>query len=566
MKSLIKLNNSARLYLIAIGLCLFLPLTIQAQLNPFPTYDNGETIVRYKTSNPGDVANGALSNRVIKNVLYTLDDDGTAESPDGYDSEHGLVINSTMTDEQMATVMGLTPGMDDYAAIFKGITILMPPGNGSIIFLTKYNDGHQLCVKVGNQDPKVFMYDDTSLFHPNHYDGYQCDTVEYALDVPTYVYIYHQNAPSQSRRMTRIGPKENVNIALDNLSVYVNAIDEPKDPPASPKQLTSADVAEAIANIPSTGYAGGELVINDANVTSLAADVFDGLEGKVVTYVDLSSTSIKDMTVDRTVAPFNKIPATAFIYLPAGNRVAEGATNVVIGTVCQNMILYDEPQPFKAAKKFRAVHFELNRDFSDFTDGKYCSIYLPCNLKREVVYEVGTFYEVYDIDDFTFNVRMRQVGDTDYNKPYIYMPSSGTDFISANMVDVRKKTENGSDFPKFEGTYEYKTLKSDNNFTYYCFAAEGEHQGKFVRVNNNVTVNPFRAYIVLENEDESASRSELSIDWGEDGTTVLEPHFIDETEARTSQGWYSLSGMKLKSKPTKKGLYIHNGKKITILK
>lgn len=563
MKSLIKLINPTRRRLIAIGLCLFLPLTIQAQLDPFPIYDRGETHVQY-IDFPGDVASGALSNREINNVLYTLNDDDTEAAPDGYVSGVGLVINSTMTDEQMATVMELTPGTEDYATKFKGITILLPRGNGRIVTLTKYSEGHRLCVKVGNQDPNVFIYDNTSRFHTYHNDkDYQRDTVEYALDVPTYVYIYHQNSPSQSRRMTRKGPKDNVYIALDELSVWVNETDKPMVPPESPRQLTSADVADAIANIPSTGYTGGELIIKDVNVTSLADDVFDGLEGKVVTYVNLSGTSINDMTVDRMAAPFNKIPATAFIYLPAGNHVVDGTTNVVIGTVCQNMKLYDGDQPFKAAKIFRAAHFEYDRDFSDF-NGKCCSIYLPFKLKQKVVYELGSFYDVFDIDEY--KVRTVQVGDTDYNKPYIFMPSSGTDFIRANMVDVMKKTGGGISSIPFEGTYEYKTLNSNDELTYYCLAAAGEYAGQFVRVTENVTVSPFRAYIILKNEDESASRSELSIDWGENGPTVLEPYVIDKTDARACQGWYSLSGMKLKSKPTKKGSYIHNGKKIAILK
>ena len=60
----------------------------------------------------------------------------------------------------------------------------------------------------------------------------------------------------------------------------------------------------------------------------------------------------------------------------------------------------------------------------------------------------------------------------------------------------------------------------------------------------------------------------FNIDFGEDETTEMDPPTIspegESTEASSLGGWYTINGRKLQNKPTTKGLYIHNGKKIVI--
>ena len=44
----------------------------------------------------------------------------------------------------------------------------------------------------------------------------------------------------------------------------------------------------------------------------------------------------------------------------------------------------------------------------------------------------------------------------------------------------------------------------------------------------------------------------------------LSPEGESVARNATAAGWYTLDGRKLNGKPTKKGLYIHNGKKVVI--
>ena len=83
---------------------------------------------------------------------------------------------------------------------------------------------------------------------------------------------------------------------------------------------------------------------------------------------------------------------------------------------------------------------------------------------------------------------------------------------------------------------------------------------KFLKVDTDEGI-PTNHWILRIRFKESvyATRS-LSIGYGDEDTTS-----IDEVRCQMADGeWYDLQGRRLDSKPTQKGLYINNGKKIVI--
>jgi hypothetical protein len=74
-----------------------------------------------------------------------------------------------------------------------------------------------------------------------------------------------------------------------------------------------------------------------------------------------------------------------------------------------------------------------------------------------------------------------------------------------------------------------------------------------------------RAYFQLTGNLAQANIRSFSIDFGDDPE---ETAIVSLSQEDWSQGgadaWYSLDGRQLSSKPTVKGLYIHNGKKVAI--
>jgi hypothetical protein len=72
-------------------------------------------------------------------------------------------------------------------------------------------------------------------------------------------------------------------------------------------------------------------------------------------------------------------------------------------------------------------------------------------------------------------------------------------------------------------------------------------------------LNAFRAYFELA--DPNAKVREFNMTFGEETTSIdHSPLNIDHS----ADAWYTVNGVKLSGKPTKKGMYIYNGKKVVI--
>ena len=108
--------------------------------------------------------------------------------------------------------------------------------------------------------------------------------------------------------------------------------------------------------------------------------------------------------------------------------------------------------------------------------------------------------------------------------------------------------------PEFQGTLTGTTIAaSTEGQTNYAFNGKA-----FVFVKNAIEVGPNKAWLSISNGDEPSARA-INLVFG--NTTGIES--IDNSEL-TIDGWYDLNGRKLQGKPTKKGIYIHNGKKVVV--
>ena len=157
--------------------------------------------------------------------------------------------------------------------------------------------------------------------------------------------------------------------------------------------------------------------------------------------------------------------------------------------------------------------------------------------------------------------------------------AAGTPYI---VKLPEEATENLVD-PLFEGVTISKTLND-------VAAGDGTFKGTYVRVDwtagtKNVLflqgnkfyypasaawVNPFRGYIQLKNDAPVSAGANIIIDFGDDNDNATGIEVV-ETDAQPStvnsqqeDVWYTLQGIPLDSKPTEKGIYILNGKKVAI--
>ncbi len=493
-------------------------------------------------------------------ILYTLPD-----PDDGYMQENSdklVAINSYMTDEDVNNILaniklGVNlPGTPEFAEgiptanppvpAFHGLTFLLPSGKGEIILEVNTNEHGILHVKVGDNDPVEIK----------ETDGFEEVTIPYALTNESYVFIYSVAPSISSSRFDgphrAPGKKLTTTTQIRRAGVKAGSVGSTPPPPLSPKTLTKADVKAALDAL---DYIGQGLKINDTEIVGIENDAFEDLTGTQVTFVDLSKTAIVDQTIDRREAPFNGVPDGAFIYLPTGNDLSAiddaKIKNVVLGTVCPDMLLPEGGYPFSAAMDFTAKKAVQERVY---TPGEKGTIFLPFAINKEMASELGTFYQIASVSDN--KVTMGTVEETKANVPYMFDPAKET--LSVEMVDVKTDVPDISPINDFTfiGTYEKQELTPDNTIATYCFI-----DGQFVYITGSatkVTVNPFRAF--MYGPYPSSGSQTLDIDWGDD-TTDLNDVRSKMSEVR-GDVFFDLQGRRV-MKPTK-GIYIHNGKKVVI--
>lgn len=514
---------------------------------------------------------GEHKNVTIDGIMYTLNDNGVASDPDGFVGKDGLVLNSTVNADQLNTAMNSDPGSDAFIAAFKGLTFLLPPGTGKVTLIGAYCDanhvGQEICVKFGNQEPVRIRLTTTKTDY----------VIPYAVEQSTYGYIYLPASSSGAPAMMatrvpdrRIGPKSSVAGGLGGLSIKSSSIDVPAAPAASYMMCSKDMMATQMASL-SEGNAEDGFSFGVSDITDLSDDVFRAgstlaprrapgyaLPEKL-TFIDLSETKIMGMEVSRTSGPFKDVPNNTFIYMPAGNTVAAGTKNVVIGSVCSDMELNGatgSTDLFKAKKSFTAAKATLKRSF---TKDELATVCLPYSIMASDAAELGKFYTVTSVSSSAATLSSPVMGNLSASTAYVVKPSDNKTDLVAKSAVVSTDSPNGS---TLVGVFKRTDYTSGN---LYCYAGEEKGDikvGQFVKMKGGAYVPPFRAYLVGE-----GSAPTLSLLWeGQDNdnnvTAVQQVKTTGGQQAR--EGWWTLNGIRLNGQPAKAGMYVNNGRLVIV--
>ena len=248
-----------------------------------------------------------------------------------------------------------------------------------------------------------------------------------------------------------------------------------------------------------------------------------------------------------------------------------------------------------------------------FTPGMASTVMLPFNYTCNGE-EGGTFYKFVGVkkENDKWVATMQETGNDannegtlEANTPYLFMPAATTMTFPNINGSVRLFTRGsgsggncetadpGSHWT-FKGTYRYMHWKNDPDDLYYSdrsqeighvygFAGvekDDINVGDFVKVAWGAKIRPMRAYLLWNDMPNAAPARRMtrgaSVDELPSRITVRlvssngETTGIGEIDTKTgemtfdSEAWYTLDGVRLSGKPTKKGLYINNGKKIVI--
>ena len=226
--------------------------------------------------------------------------------------------------------------------------------------------------------------------------------------------------------------------------------------------------------------------------------------------------------------------------------------------------------------------------------------------------EGGKFYGfkevVYDEDTHKWVCTMQEPGNTAVteltaNMPYLFMPDDAMTMTFPNIssmtdgvVTLQPTTANDGLYSgattdaawNFHGTYKGKSWAVASND--YGFAARSGTEaggiaatveaGQFVRFTTGAFIKPMRCYLSYVGTSAPAparglTRAAATDNLPQSITVRLvsrsgETTAIGEIDTKTgevsfdSEAWYTLDGVRLSGKPSTKGIYINNGKKVAI--
>ena len=106
--------------------------------------------------------------------------------------------------------------------------------------------------------------------------------------------------------------------------------------------------------------------------------------------------------------------------------------------------------------------------------------------------------------------------------------------------------------------------RTDGDYTNFILANGGTYGIDWYTLSEDGVIGANKAYLQLLKADLTNLAREFTWVYDDGETTEMNEELRMKNEEFNATGWYTLEGRKLDGKPTKKGLYIHNGRKVLV--
>ena len=229
------------------------------------------------------------------------------------------------------------------------------------------------------------------------------------------------------------------------------------------------------------------------------------------------------------------------------------------------LYLYDDQDNSSVLASYagQTVNVTL-QDRTLYKDGKWNTLCLPFNLALDGSPLAGADVRALDnanltAGTLTLNFTTNSITELVAGTPYIIKWASGDNIVNPVFNDVTIVLTN-HDFTstdgkvEFHGTYESHSFGDENRSILFLgsdntlyWPQAGAHIGAQ------------RAYFEL---DPSASVRAINLNFGDEATGIHETAIGNSR--KTTTGWYTLDGMRREGKPSVRGIYIHNGRKVVV--
>ena len=335
---------------------------------------------------------------------------------------------------------------------------------------------------------------------------------------------------------------------------------------ALPTALPYADAwtVEGMVNGETKADLGGTLAINTTEGSDPAANVVDFYDTGIKLTITNTNYTLKAGTQYGTL---RVIDAASTIELdPTNAELAELIEANKYVPADDN--LYDVTFAHKALKAntwytmvlpFEVTVAELSRLLG------YAIVNVIDPTRTEVSGTGSKFYG---------KLTMKGANDKEYipaNTPFMVKTADDitgiVDFGKQTIVASTNLTVDAGANVEFTGTYKAKTVSKDDDAAIW-FLMGNYTNWAFIKSTSLATwdILPFEGFIDMSNLP--ANAREITFFMEEEDGTVTAIKSVDAEDAESAEsaaeGWYTINGIKLNAKPTQKGIYIFNGKKVAI--
>jgi hypothetical protein len=222
------------------------------------------------------------------------------------------------------------------------------------------------------------------------------------------------------------------------------------------------------------------------------------------------------------------------------------------GTGSANPLPLDEDDELANLTYSRTLKAPGESEGDKTIDGKAAKLYTVCLPFEPLTGEGVRYYTLSSVKGTVLD--FEEVVTPVANTPYLVAVFGNANFTEkCTDVDVTSTAINSTtaDGYTLKGTF---TGLSNAKAAGKYILQDGSKWGQVPAENTAVYIPPFRAYI----EGPSNDAREMSSSFGENATSINALRLVDSDG---TERWYDLQGRRIEQ-PTKKGIYINNGKKI----
>lgn len=185
--------------------------------------------------------------------------------------------------------------------------------------------------------------------------------------------------------------------------------------------------------------------------------------------------------------------------------------------------------------------------------GEYATFYMNEVLKVDESTADGQLYTITNVDIEGGTATASDVSVADSETPLL-VKNNASETKTILLVPTTDAADEVTVADEFKGTLIDKTITDEDMYDYDYYVCTGS---AFVWVKDTGIIPANRAWLQIPTANAAGART-LQIVFGDETTGV------DAIRTTGSGDWYDLNGRKLPAAPTRKGVYILNGKKVVV--